>query len=157
MSLWHTVSWLLCFAVVSCRLILLSIVSFRAPALAQRQSYDRPSVHNDVIKWKHFPRNWSFVRGIHRSPANSLLKASDAELWCFSLICAWISAWVNNCEAGDLGRYCAHYDVIVLQWSNLTNMIRESHGSANNICFGMSRIWLLLFLVDIILHDKFSL
>ena len=22
--------------------------------------------HDDVIKWKHFPRNWSFVRGIHR-------------------------------------------------------------------------------------------
>ena len=27
--------------------------------------------HDDVIKWKHFPRNWPFVRGIHRSPANS--------------------------------------------------------------------------------------
>ena len=24
--------------------------------------------HDDVIKWKHFPRNWPFVRGIHRSP-----------------------------------------------------------------------------------------
>ena len=24
-------------------------------------------VHNDVIKWKHFPRNWPFVWGIHRS------------------------------------------------------------------------------------------
>ena len=24
--------------------------------------------HYDVIKWKHFPRNWPFVRGIHRSP-----------------------------------------------------------------------------------------
>ena len=28
-------------------------------------------VHDDVIKWKHFPRNWPFVRGIHRSPVNS--------------------------------------------------------------------------------------
>ena len=27
--------------------------------------------HDDVIKWKHFPRNWPFVRGIHRSPVNS--------------------------------------------------------------------------------------
>ena len=27
--------------------------------------------HDDVIKWKHFPRYWSFVRGIHRSPVNS--------------------------------------------------------------------------------------
>ena len=25
------------------------------------------STHDDVIKWKHFPRNWPFVRGIHRS------------------------------------------------------------------------------------------
>ena len=23
-------------------------------------------MHYDVIKWKHFPRNWPFVRGIHR-------------------------------------------------------------------------------------------
>ena len=27
--------------------------------------------HDDVIKWKHFPRYWPFVRGIHRSPMNS--------------------------------------------------------------------------------------
>ena len=38
--------------------------------------------HDDVIKWKHFPRYWPFVRGIRRSPANSVQKmASDAELW----------------------------------------------------------------------------
>ena len=40
--------------------------------------------HDDVIKWKHFPRYWPFVRGIHRSPVNfTYTKASDAELWCF--------------------------------------------------------------------------
>ena len=27
----------------------------------------------------------------------------------FSLICAWINGWVNNCEAGDLRRHRAHY------------------------------------------------
>ena len=27
--------------------------------------------HDDVIKWKHFPRYWPFVGGIHRSPVNS--------------------------------------------------------------------------------------
>ena len=37
----------------------------------------QPTKHDDVIKWKHFPRNWPFVRGILRT------KASDAELWCF--------------------------------------------------------------------------
>ena len=46
--------------------------------------------HDDVIKWKHFPRYWPFVRGIHRSPVNSPQKASGVELWFFSLICAWI-------------------------------------------------------------------
>ena len=32
----------------------------------------------------------------------------------FSFIHAWISAWVNNCEAGDLRRNPAHYDIIVM-------------------------------------------
>ena len=27
--------------------------------------------HDDVIKWKYFPRYWPFVWGIHRSPVNS--------------------------------------------------------------------------------------
>ena len=29
-------------------------------------------------------------------------------------ICAWINRWVNNREAGELRRYLAHYDVIVM-------------------------------------------
>ena len=37
--------------------------------------------HDDVSKWKHFPRYWPFVRGIHRWIPRT--KASDAELWCF--------------------------------------------------------------------------
>ena len=41
-------------------------------------------------------------------------KASDAELWFFSLICARINGWINNGEAGDLRRHCAHYNVIVM-------------------------------------------
>ena len=39
--------------------------------------------HDDVIKWKHIPRNWPFVRGIHRSRWIPHTKASAAELWCF--------------------------------------------------------------------------
>ena len=39
--------------------------------------------HDDVIKWKHFPRYWPFVRGIHRYRWIPHTKASDAELWCF--------------------------------------------------------------------------
>ena len=70
------------------------------------------STHDDV-KWKHFPSYWPFVRGIHRSPANSPHKGQRRRALMFSLICAWINRWVSNREAGDLRRYRAHYDVIV--------------------------------------------
>ena len=29
-------------------------------------SWPSIELHDDVIKWKHFPRNWPFVKGIHR-------------------------------------------------------------------------------------------
>ena len=70
--------------------------------------------HDDVIKWKHFPRNWPFVRGIHRSPVNSPHKGQWRGALMFTLICARINVWVNTREAGDLRRYCPHYDVIVM-------------------------------------------
>ena len=66
-----------------------------------------------VIKWKHFPRYWPFVRGIHRSPVNSPDKCQWRGALMFSWICAWINYWVNNREAGDLRRHRAHYDVTV--------------------------------------------
>ena len=62
----------------------------------------------------HFPRYWPFVRGIHRSPVNSPHKGQWRGAFMFSLICAWINRWVNNREAGDLRRYPAHYEVIVM-------------------------------------------
>ena len=56
--------------------------------------------HDDVIKWKRFPRYWLFVRGIHRSPVNSPHIGQWRGALMFSLICAWINGWVNNREAG---------------------------------------------------------
>ena len=70
--------------------------------------------HDDVIKWKHFPRYWPFVRGIHRSPVTSPHKGQWRGTLMFSLICARINCWVNHREAGDLRRNRAHYDVIVM-------------------------------------------
>ena len=71
-------------------------------------------IHDDVIKWKHLPRYWPFVRGIHRSPVNSPHTGQWREALMFSLICVWINSWVNNREAGDLRRYHVHYDVTVM-------------------------------------------
>ena len=68
-------------------------------------------VRDYVIKWKHLPRNWPFVWGIHRP---RWIPHTKASAMMFSLICVWINSWVNNCEAGDLSRYRGHYDVIVM-------------------------------------------
>ena len=67
--------------------------------------------HNDVIKWKHFPRYWHFVRGIHRSPVNSPHKRPVALSFDVSLICAWTNGWVNHRDASDLGRHCVNFGV----------------------------------------------
>ena len=73
-----------------------------------------PFLHDDVIKWKHFPRYCPFVLGIHRSPVNSPHKGQRRGALIFSLIWASINGWVNNREAGDLRRNRPHYDVTVM-------------------------------------------
>ena len=80
--------------------------------------YMIPQWHDDVIKWKHFPHYWPFMRGIHRSPVNSSHKGQWRGALMFSLICAWINGWVNNREAGDLRRHRAHYDITVMNGLN---------------------------------------
>ena len=69
-----------------------------------------PILHDDVIKWKHFPRYWP------RRPVNSPHKGQWCGALMFSMICAWINAWINNREAGDLRRHRAHYDVTVVTY-----------------------------------------
>ena len=78
--------------------------------------------HDDVIKWKYFLRYWPFVLGIHRSPVNPPQKGQCRGALMFSLICVWINGWVNNREAGDLRRYRAHYDVIVMRQCCFTGL-----------------------------------
>ena len=69
---------------------------------------------DDVIRWKHFPCYWPFVRGNHRSPVNSPHKGQWRGALMFSMICISINGWVNNREAGDFRRHHAHYDVTVM-------------------------------------------
>ena len=83
--------------------------------------------HGDVIKWKHFPRYWPFMRGIHRSPVNSLPKGQWRGVLMFSLVCAWINGWVNNRQSGDLRRHRDHYDVIVMDYRYFTRWICMSN------------------------------
>ena len=70
--------------------------------------------HDDVVKWKHFPHHWPFVRGIQQWPVDSPHKGQ----WCgalkFSLICAWTNGCAKNQDASDLRCHRAHYDVMVM-------------------------------------------
>ena len=75
---------------------------------------DSYPAHDDVIKWKHFPRYWPFVQGIRRLLVNSVHKGQWYRALMFFLICASISGWVNSGEAGDLRRHRGHYDVTVM-------------------------------------------
>ena len=98
--------------------------------------------HDDVIKWKHFPRNWPFVRGIHWSTVNSPHKGQWRGALMFSLICIWRNDWVNNREAGDLRRYRAHYGVILM--CKITNKFIFSYKNVRFLPYWIYRlvIWL---------------
>ena len=90
---------------VLCGIFDICMIQYNVTAICDR---------DEVIKWKHFPHYWPFVRGIHRSPVNSSHKGQWRGALMFSLICVWINGWVNNREAGDLRHCCAHYGVIVM-------------------------------------------
>ena len=79
-------------------------------------------VHDDVIKWKQFPRYWPFVRGNHRWPVNSPHKDQWRGALIFYLIYAWINGWVNNGEAGDSRRHRTHYDLTLMHWNSFETM-----------------------------------
>ena len=78
---WHDKKFALPFSFwIQCQWIAIIIfkhISFCASltySVACMHVYDRGVVgwwltaRDDVMKWKHFPRYWPFVRGIHRSP-----------------------------------------------------------------------------------------
>ena len=100
-------------------MVKLTDVAIATPSLdVQWLRPDLRSNHDDVIKWKHFPRYWLSVRGIQRTPVNSPHKDRRRRALRFSLIFAWTNSWANNGDAGDLRRNRAHYNVIVMLASN---------------------------------------
>ena len=77
-----------------------------------------------------FPRYWRIVRGIHRSPVNSLHKGQWRGALMFSLVCNWTNSWANNGDAGDLKHYRAHCNVHFrlgqfIFWSKYINLSRD--------------------------------
>ena len=68
--------------------------------------------------WRHqmvtFSTLLAICAGNSPVPVNSPHKSQWRGALMFSLICVWITGWVNKREAGDLRRYRAHYDVTVM-------------------------------------------
>ena len=95
--------------------------------------------HDDVIKWKHFPRYWRFVRGIYRSPVNSPHKGQWRGDLIFALICTKINGCVNSRKAGDLSLHRAHYDVTAKAF----NFVMHSYGSHY-------QVWPTLYIYNVI-------
>ena len=90
--------------------------------------------HDDVIKWKHFRRNWPFVRGIHRSQVNSPHKGQWCGAFKFSLVCAWINGEVNHRKAGDLRCRHAHYGIDVMPYGSPSSSITTKLTNST-LCF----------------------
>ena len=69
-----------------------------------------------ITWWRHQMETFSALLAIcaGNSPVNSPHKGQWRWALMFSLICVWINNWVNNRETGDLRRYRATYDVIVM-------------------------------------------
>ena len=105
----------------------------------------QPFVQEDSQENIKALKYWSLVQRIHRWPMNPMMTSSNGNIFrvtghlcgeftspgkfptqsqwrgalMFSLICVYLNGWVNNHEAGDLRRYCAHYDVILMQSSEI--------------------------------------
>ena len=109
--------------------------------------YHFSSLRRFISWWRHqmetLPRCWPFVRGIHRSPVNSPHKGQWRGALMSTLICARINDWINNRKAGDLRRYRAHYDVIVMSnspivlhhviWRTVCLSLNDSNDSVKGV------------------------
>ena len=106
------------------------------------------ALHDDVIKWKHFPRNWPFAPEIHRSPVNSPHKSQWHGALMFSLICVWINDWANNREAGDLRSHRGHYDVIVMPMPerfSFISVVVQAFFSLDAVKWQLTRAYILYY------------
>ena len=116
-------NWMRCWT--NCRVA--GDLRWRGTDLSQQERYHQSSTtvrlnayiwyrlhcHDEVIKCKHFPHYWPFVRGIHRSPVNSPHKGQWRGALMFPLICAlnkrlkkrsW--GWLFETPPCSLWRHC---------------------------------------------------
>ena len=107
------------------------------PATAAIWVYHR---HDDVIKWKHFPRYWSFMRELTGPRWIPRAKVSDAELWCFFVmrldkrLCKQSGGWWFETLSRPLWRH-SNGNEHLYEWDsgqdNITVILRTAFSNAN--------------------------
>ena len=87
-----------------------------------------PGWHDDVSKWKHFPRYCPFVRGIHQSPVNSSHKGQWRGALTFYLAATkqlyeWFgpSVRLSVCLSVTPFWLCSHHPIIMKFSKVITN------------------------------------
>ena len=136
-SMWPVISRCILWKSDSDRILIFNVYSERNEASLGPETVKK---QDDVFKWKHFPRYWPFVRGIHRWPVNSPHKGQWRGALMFSLICPWINGWVNNRGAGD----GAHYDVIVMKQQDGQIGLHDIMGECTHVSndpFDSNALW----------------
>ena len=96
---------------------------FRWVEYIKQSSYRQADIcHCHRSWWRHQMETFSALLAICVGNSPVPLKSPHNGQWrgasMFSSICGWINRWVNNREAGDLRRYRAHYDVVVMVWNS---------------------------------------
>ena len=104
--------------------------------------------HSRIGTWWHHQME-TFFALLALCAGNSPHKGQWCGALMFSLICAWINAWVNNHETGDLRRHRAHYeiyDVIVMiqpsteiMLTYLKNSLTQSCGISSELAMKISQ------------------
>ena len=111
----------------------------------------------DVMKWKHFPRYWPFVRGIHRSPVDPPHKGKWRGSLMFYLIKRLSKRSIRRLfetPSRSSWRHCNGMRIFGLRSSNgRSQWLRDKMvGYLNNL--GVNRLkrlfemWLLMYLFD---------
>ena len=89
---------------------LISVSIFPSVCILHHYRTIRKHLHDDFVKWRHFPRYWSFVRGLHLLPVNSPHKdqwRGDLMISCLNKRLSKQSwSWWFKTPSLSLWRYC---------------------------------------------------
>ena len=102
---------------IICMIMLLSWITkqshlFRYKKVVWRLTFISKIPNNDeVIKWKHFPHYWPFVRGIHRSPQRLVTWSFDIlfHLRLNKRLSKQSKGWWFETPSRSLWRHCNEY------------------------------------------------